>query len=283
MKQLAISIIFLFLISLQANSTNQVMQPVSVADIPARDTTGTSFVISNEQGATGLEGGLIDYLVEQGYGDSSLYAVMQYLQPLSGGAIPQWFMDSLAKCPAGSEIFNAPCSIFTSVTNNPVGINSDGTSIVVDVTGRDYYGKEGYETFQNKSDSTCRMLFTSASSSSYYINTGCSFDNGDTYKVFAIVWANSTMANSITPKNTTDKKFSICYSQASNRVIISLENAKDRFNISVFDAFGRLVMRKNITSNEPLDISSLTKGVYFIGIGTGRQHRIDTQKLVIYR
>jgi len=78
-------------------------------------------MLSNE-----APGYLIDNLIDNGYGDSSMYTELQYLQPLSGGAIPQWFMDSLAACPANSDVFAAKLYNFSDPSNNPVAIGEDG-------------------------------------------------------------------------------------------------------------------------------------------------------------
>jgi hypothetical protein len=54
----------------------------SFAQSPRIEINAKTFMLSNE-----APGYLIDNLIAAGYGDSSLYAVMQYLQPLSGGVI----------------------------------------------------------------------------------------------------------------------------------------------------------------------------------------------------
>ncbi len=148
----------------------------------------TTFVISNE-----APGYLIDNLIAQSYGDSCLYAVMKYLQPLSGGAIPQWFMDALAACPVGSEIFTAELSNFEGL-NNPVGVNSDGTLMITSIYGKDYYSKEGYINTPEKRIGYDQRIFTSASDARYLIDSGSSqdFDGIKTtknYMVFAIAWS----------------------------------------------------------------------------------------------
>lgn len=152
--------------------------------------TPTTFVISNE-----APGYLIDNLIKQGYGDSCLYAVTKHLQPLSGGAIPQWFMDSLAACPSGSDIFTAELSNFAGL-NNPVGINTDGTLIITAIYGRDYYKKEGYGTYSDTQQGVCHELFTYATSPQYYIEAGqieVNYGGGIVtntlyYQAFAIAW-----------------------------------------------------------------------------------------------
>jgi hypothetical protein len=145
----------------------------------------TTFVISNE-----APGYLIDNLIAQGYGDSCLYAVMKYLQPLSGGIIPQWFMDALAGCPAGSEIFTAKLKVFSG-WNGPVCINNDGTLKIKSIFGKDYYKTEGYETYVSAGfGSSCKM-FTYPQSPDQYIDAGMA-PNGTRYKAFAIAWSMET-------------------------------------------------------------------------------------------
>lgn len=141
----------------------------------------TTFVISNE-----APGYLIDNLIAQSYGDSCLYAVMKYLQPLSGGAIPQWFMDALAACPVGSEIFTAELSNFEGL-NNPVGVNSDGTLIITGVYGREYCNNQGFSTLST----LWGIQFTSTDQARYYIDAGSRDVGGKVtnYKAFAIAWS----------------------------------------------------------------------------------------------
>jgi hypothetical protein len=285
MKTFLSSVLFLCLTLSQAHSAKPAKQMASATDITSDDTIPTTFVISNE-----TPGYLIDQLVARGYGDSSLYAVMQYLQPLSGGAIPQWFIDSLAACPAGSEIFTSYCSSFAYETNNPIGINSDGTLIVVDIYGRDYYTKEGYETFSNESAGSGKIRFTSAASSLYYIDTGCSsstYDGGyinstSYYYAFAIAWADSATTTAISTLNKTDDSFILYPNPATDKVTVSINGTEGSLSLSLYDIFGRLVMKKQISADEQLDISSLPAGVYFVSIETENRQNLAVKKLLKY-
>jgi subtilisin family serine protease len=146
----------------------------------------TTFVLSNES-----PGYLIDQLVAKGYGDSCLYAVLKILQPLSGGAITGEFMEILAARPAGSEIFTTSLNTFTGETMNPVGINSDGTFIVLDVFGIDFYDKTGYASYPEITTGPGNEIVTYALNPQYYINTGENTDNSDSdnYYAFAIAWS----------------------------------------------------------------------------------------------
>jgi hypothetical protein len=142
------------------------------------DPAATTFVLSNE------EGGLIDRLIAGGYGDGSLYDALVALEPDSGGIISQSFLDTLSSCPAGSEIFTAPLSNYTGI-NNPVGINTDGTLIIVPIFGRDYYGQTGYSNYPTTlvpGDTN----FVEAGSPGYYIDAGSS--GSMNYHAFAIAW-----------------------------------------------------------------------------------------------
>ncbi|MBP8613660.1 MAG: S-layer homology domain-containing protein [Firmicutes bacterium] len=142
------------------------------------DPAATTFVLSNE------EGGLIDRLIAGGYGDGSLYDALVALEPASGGIISQIFLDTLSNCPAGSEIFTAKLSDFTGI-NNPVGINTDGTLIIVPIFGRDYYGQTGYSNYPTTlvpGDTN----FVEAGSPGYYIDAGSS--GSINYHAFAIAW-----------------------------------------------------------------------------------------------
>ena len=127
--------------------------------------TVRTLVLSNE-------GGLIDELVAAGYGNYSLYDTLMSLQPVSGGMITDGFLVTLKNCDADSEVFAATLSTFTTVTNNPVGINSDGTLIVFDIYGTDYYGDTGYKTYKADQAGVGRIRFTTPESADYYIDTG---------------------------------------------------------------------------------------------------------------
>lgn len=159
-----------------------------------------TFVLSNE------EGGLIDQLIDAGYGDNNLYEVLQVLQPLSGGAIPADFMTKLAACPSGCDAKTNALSNCSSELNNPVCVGADGEVIIAQIHGRDYYGDAGYTTTSGNLVGVGNMLFTAADSDVYYIDAGSLVFGDDTtyYKAFSIAWvpANATLTGiSLTPAN----------------------------------------------------------------------------------
>jgi subtilisin family serine protease len=154
-------------------------QPVKIS-IPK----ATTIVLSNE-----APGFLIDKLIAAGFSYSNLYDVMVSLKPTSGGVITDEFLNSLAACPAGSEIFTATLNDIVFRENNSVGINTDGTLIVLPIFGKDYFGKEGYFTYPKTRTVLERKLFTYAAVPDYYIDAGISNTRGDSYKVFAIGWS----------------------------------------------------------------------------------------------
>jgi len=143
----------------------------------------TTFILSNE------EGGLIDGLIASGYGNSSLYGALAALSDSSGGVITDAFMETLANCPAGSEIFTAKLRDYAGI-GNAVGINTDGTLKILDIKGRDYYGKTGYATYPEQLGGVGRELFTYATSSEYYIDAGDK-PGGGQYIAFSIGWSGS--------------------------------------------------------------------------------------------
>jgi hypothetical protein len=138
-------------------------------------------VLSNESG------GLIDDLITAGYGNSNLYQTLVSLAPASGGVITERFLETLANCPPGSEIFTAKLSDFAGL-NNPVGVNIDGTLVISSIFGRDYFGETGYATYPNTP--AYGELFTYATSELYYIDTGSTVIDSDyeNYQAFAIAW-----------------------------------------------------------------------------------------------
>jgi hypothetical protein len=168
-------------------------------DAPNGDTTYKAFAIgwSGNQVPTFMlsneEGGLIDKLIAVGYGDDSLYEVLQVLKPLSGGTIPDDFMAALAACPADCEAKTAALNNFSSEFNNPIGISADGTLIVAQIYGRDYIGETGYTTSDGHHATAGDMLFTAADSEAYFIDAGTLVSGGETtyYKAFAIGWSSN--------------------------------------------------------------------------------------------
>ncbi|MFH1194399.1 MAG: BACON domain-containing carbohydrate-binding protein [bacterium] len=144
----------------------------------------TTFVLSNE-----APGYLIDNLIVAGYGSSNLYETLVALVPTSGGIISEEFLETLASCPAGSDIFTAPLTNFSNPANNPIEINTDGTAHVVSIYGKDFFRKEGYATYPEPQNGFGRELFTYATSPEYYIDCGSSNTGGSNYKAFAIAWS----------------------------------------------------------------------------------------------
>jgi len=231
----------------------------------------TTFVISNE-----APGYLIDKLIDQGYGDKNLYEVMQLLQPLSGGIIIDKFMDTLAGCLAGSEIFTVPLRSLSDESANPIGINTDGTIMAVNIYGSDYNRINGFITYPDSISGYAQELFTYAADPQYYINTGFhSSVTGEEYKAFAITWSNSA----ITPIEETirmpEKGFIVFPNPASDKISVHFVKACGEIHISIFDICGRLVMQVNVCDSSPINISSLDKGMYTICIETEGVHSIE--------
>jgi len=180
MKKLIFTTLFFLLFAIVCNPQK------SFAQLPPIEIEAKTFMLSNE-----APGCLIDNLIANGYGDSCLYAVMQYLQPFSGGAISQGFMDSLASCPANSDVFTAKLNNFSDPSNNPVGIGEDGNLIVAPIYGRDHFGKEGYTTYNDTLVPVSLKLFTKTIGPDFYIDAGTSQTPGVTahYQAFAIAWS----------------------------------------------------------------------------------------------
>ncbi len=230
----------------------------------------TTFIISNE-----APGYLIDNLIAQGHGDKNLYKVMQLLQPLSDGAIPQWFMDALASCPAGSEIFTDELSNFAGL-NNPVAVNSDGTLMISSIYGRDYNEITGFNTTRGNMIGNVTSQFTSALDAEYYINTGMVVNNGTGhYIAFAIAWTDTVSTVLIDIQDMPDPVFMLYPNPASDKISIRLNKAVSDVRISLFDICGRLLMKVNGYNGSPIDISSLARGIYTIDIESKGFHCIE--------
>jgi hypothetical protein len=151
-----------------------------------------TLIISNE-----APGYAISNMIAQGYGDSSLVAVVKALQPASGSVIPKAFPDTLLLRPKTSEVFTAKLKDFTGL-NNPVGINSDGTILISGIFGKDYISKTGYITSGFSSSTLKRLAITGANGSQYYIDSGVEGPGKKNYQVFAVVWSR---ASSLTISN----------------------------------------------------------------------------------
>jgi|GEM_PF-1956626 len=153
----------------------------------------TTFVLSNE------EGGLIDELIADGYGNGSLYDALVNMQETSGGTITDEFLEVLAGNPGGSPIFTTLLSTYAHL-NGGVAINADGTVFTTTtIKGLDYHGETGYSTYPPDISGTGREIFTYANSPEYYINAV----NGSTiYKVFAIAWSQAPSSTLSVSTNT---------------------------------------------------------------------------------
>lgn len=149
-----------------------------------------SFVLSNELGSTGNQGGLIDRLIAAGHGDDNLYEVLVFLYGQPGTGIPQDFRDSVGNNLAGSDVFTYPLSNFASIANNPICINADGSLHVVSIYGRDYDGRLGFVTNQVDYPGIAVANFTMAESSTYYIDAG-DRPAGGRYQAIGIAWERS--------------------------------------------------------------------------------------------
>jgi len=127
------------------------------------------------------EGYLIDNLISQGYGNSTLYEVFQFLQPNSGNTITVDFMTAIA--PSGSEVTTVPLSTFAN-GNNPVMVNDDGTLRICSIYGADFDVEDGYTIHSHMMSGLGTVRFTSVD-----IDTGFKNDDGSAYWATAVIWA----------------------------------------------------------------------------------------------
>lgn len=159
-------------------STNRQLVIRLESVIPATDSDRKGFVITNERG-------LIDDLIAAGYGDSSLYRVMVFLRPSSGGSFADGFMTALAAAPMGSEVYTKKLN---SVADSPVCLNSDGTIAATPLSGKEYYGKTGYFTRRENKNGAGRVFYTFAENAGYFMDAGSAGPGIDGNKAFVIAW-----------------------------------------------------------------------------------------------
>ncbi|MCU0294405.1 MAG: hypothetical protein MUF10_20855, partial [Thermoanaerobaculaceae bacterium] len=155
------------------------------ASSPTATESRYSVVISNE-----APGHLVDRLIAAGHGSQTLFQVLQYLQPLSGGAIPASFVTKVAGAGAGSSVFSDTLEIYAGV-NGGIEIADDGTVSIPSLLGQDYDGHPGYLTHVGTATDVGSVTFTSASGVGYYIYTHAKNYGGGVrkdYYAFAIVW-----------------------------------------------------------------------------------------------
>jgi hypothetical protein len=133
--------------------------------------------------------GFIAMLLNAGYGEYSLYDASVAIQTLSdpsvAGIITDAFLETLASCPASSQIFT------TRLKNVPasgaVAISDDGTSQLVDLRGASYLVQPGTATLKSVISGVGTALFTYATDPNVPLTT---FNAGGTaYHVFAVAWA----------------------------------------------------------------------------------------------
>lgn len=155
---------------------------------------GTTLILSNELGSSGLQGGLFDRLIAKGYGSKNLYQILQLLAEQPGSGIPAGFVTAVGSSPAGSEVFTTTLSDVAPPVNNPIGISADGTIIAAGLYGRDYNGQSGYTTSNADITGVARFSTIMATSSAYYIDAGSLCNNlgvCTNYKAIGIVYTHA--------------------------------------------------------------------------------------------
>lgn len=105
--------------------------------------TQNTFVISDEE-----PGNLLSRLKNAGYGNYNLYQTLLQMQadasPSVAGIITPAFLNTLANCPTGSQIFTTMLNDFRS--DSSLAISTDGTVQTVKVYAKDYFNKTGAST-----------------------------------------------------------------------------------------------------------------------------------------
>ena len=93
-------------------------------------------------------GNLLSRLKNAGYGNYNLYQTLLQMQadasPSVAGIITPAFLNTLANCPTGSQIFTTMLNDFHS--DSSLAISTDGTVQTVKVYAKDYFNKTGAST-----------------------------------------------------------------------------------------------------------------------------------------
>jgi len=153
--------------------------------------TANTFVLSDE-GA-----GLINKLLNAGYGNMDLYQVLVQIvsdtNPSVSGIITPAFLQALRYCPPSSPFFT---TLLSSIPpGSSVAISDDCTVQFVSVHGADYYNA-GYPTLSSDISGVGRGLFTHSTNSQTPLTSWQA--NGNTYNVFAIGWATAQQVPTMT-------------------------------------------------------------------------------------
>jgi hypothetical protein len=220
---------------------------------------GSTFVLSNE-----APGYLIDKLIASGYGNNNLFEVLTALQPVSGGAIPLDFLNQLAACPAGSDIFTAQLNYFAGL-NNPVCINLDGTMSINAIFAEDYYQQEGYETYIGNQAGVGNELFTYASSPQHYIDAGAASELTH-YKAFTIAWSDPTVD---IPETETSHSSPYIYPNPFSEGFY-IHNLPAQTQLEVFDLLGKRLYQTEPKANSLVQPGLLTNGIYILKLINSR-------------
>jgi len=105
--------------------------------------TQNTFVISDEE-----PGNLLSRLKNAGYGNYNLYQTLLQMQadanPSVAGIITPAFLNTLANCPTGSQIFTTKLNEFSS--DNSLAVSTDGTVQTIKVYAKDYFNRTGAST-----------------------------------------------------------------------------------------------------------------------------------------
>ena len=232
------------------------------------DTTKT-IILSNEMGCQS-SGGLLDMLVSEGYGNSSLFDVLQLLQPHSQEVINTEFMNLLAKTNY-KDVFEAPLQNFADSSNNPIGIGENGMLIVAPVYGRDLMGKPGFNTISYNRSGTTKEMFTYATSPEFYIDAGVKTidDTSTIFKAYAVIWVD-TITTGIYDNLVEKRELIISPNPASEYIEINLDRWSPS-EIKIYNTFGENVInyefRISNYNKTRIDISRLPNGMYFLNCG----------------
>ncbi|MFK5889771.1 MAG: T9SS type A sorting domain-containing protein [Flavobacteriaceae bacterium] len=104
--------------------------------------------------------------------------------------------------------------------------------------------------------------------------------NGGSVTNTEVVFNTKTIGGVLAVNNARLLQFSMYPNPSDNYVTLQLPSGTNKANVKIFDYLGKTLIQKNLnSSNNNLDVSNLSAGIYFVRIQT--DSKVGTKKLVV--